>query len=95
MPMDENKILEELIVLLEKLSIPVKQDRGDFKGGLIRYHDETCFYINRKAEATAKINLILEELKRMDIPKALLSDELFTFLKENDIFSKKESVNVN
>lgn len=90
--MDENRILEELIVLLEKNSIPVKQDRGDFKGGLIRYHDEQIFYMNRKLETATKIKLILEELKNMNISKEHLSEELRHYLASNDLLSEKDSI---
>ena len=92
--MDENRILEELITLLEKNSIPVKQDRGDFKGGLIRYHDEQIFYMNRKLETATKIKLIFEELKNMNISKKHFSEELRQYLDSNDLFSEKNSVHV-
>jgi hypothetical protein len=79
---------------LEKLIIPVKQDRGNFKGGLVRYHDEKYFYINRKADISAKINLILEEIRQIDIPQSLISEELKKYLESNQITIKNDSQNV-
>jgi len=92
--MDENTILSELIVLLEKLIIPVKQDRGNFKGGLVRYHEEKYFYINRKAETSTKINLILEELRQIEIPQSMISEEMKDYLESNQVEVHNDSVDV-
>jgi hypothetical protein len=93
--MDESRILEELIRLLEHHAIPVKQDRGNFKGGLIRYHDEQVFYLNRKAETSTKINLILEELKYIDFSEEALSEGLRNYLEGRGLLSGKNSLQVN
>jgi len=92
--MDESRILEELIRLLEQHAIPVKQDRGNFKGGLIRYHDEQVFYLNRKTETAMKINLILEELKHMDISQENLSEDLRNYLDVRGLLSGNNSIHV-
>ncbi len=72
----EEKRLQQLIDLLEKLSIEVKYDRGFFRGGLVRYRDRLILYLNRKAETQSKIDLILEELKLIHIPEKYLTDDL-------------------
>lgn len=81
--MDQEIILEELLALLEKLNIAVKYDRGSFKGGLVRYHEQDYFYLNRKTEITAKINLILNELKQIDLPESILSERLKKMIFDN------------
>ncbi len=62
--MTQEQKLQKLIALLENNDIPVKSDRGNFKGGLVRYHDSYYFYLNRKLAPEAKINLIRRELER-------------------------------
>jgi hypothetical protein len=69
-------ILNELISLLNKLDIIVKYDRGNFKGGLVKYENSDFFYINRKAKTETKITTIVDELKNLDIPAKYLSKEL-------------------
>ncbi len=73
---EEEKILNELLELLEKLAIDVRYDRGHFKGGLVRYRDHLYLYLNRKAPTKNKIELIIEELKHIHIPESMLSEKL-------------------
>ena len=80
--MDQEKIFEELLQLLDKLSITVKYDRGNFQGGLVRYNDQNYFYMNRGAETAVKINIILTELKRLNIPEELLKPEIKNILSD-------------
>jgi hypothetical protein len=74
--MDNDKLFEELLQLLEKLSIQVRYDRGNFRGGLVKYHDADIFYINRKSDVDVKINTIINELKNIEIPEELISGEI-------------------
>ncbi len=69
-------MLLQLLEIIEKLSVTVKYDRGNFKGGLVRYHEDNIFYINRKADIDTKLQTIVNELKEMHIPESLISPEL-------------------
>ena len=77
-------ILNELISLLDKLSINVKYDRGNFQGGLVKYENNDFFYINRKAKTETKINTIIDELKNLNIPAKYISKELKPFFYDKD-----------
>jgi hypothetical protein len=74
--MDKEKLFTDLLALLEELSVTVKYDRGNFKGGLVRYREDSLYYVNRKADIDAKIQNIVNELKQIDFPRELLSDEI-------------------
>ena len=74
--MDKEQLLQQLLEIIEELSVTVKYDRGSFKGGLIRYHEDNIFYINRKADIDAKLQTIVTELKQVQIPESLVSPEL-------------------
>jgi len=74
--MEKEQLLNQLIELVEKLSVTVKYDRGNFMGGLFRYRDDNYFYINRKADLDVKIQTIVNELKQVQIPEELLSSEI-------------------
>ncbi len=80
-PEDERR-LNALIELLEKLSIRVKYARGYFHGGLVRYKDQLFLYLNRAAKARHKIEVIVNELKYIEIPTELLTPELQDILKQ-------------
>lgn len=62
--------------LIEKLSITIKYDRGNFRGGLVRYHENDLLYLNRKDNPETKIKTIVNELKQIEIPHHLLTDEI-------------------
>ncbi|MGD9487729.1 MAG: hypothetical protein AB7W47_06885 [Calditrichaceae bacterium] len=68
--------MQILVDYLNRLGITVKYDRGNFKGGLVRYHDDSCFYINRRIETSVKINLIIDELKQMQIADENIPPEI-------------------
>lgn len=74
--MEKEQLLEELVNLIEHLAITIKYDRGNFKGGLVRYHDDNLYYMNRKADTDEKIQTIINELKQVQIPEELLSEEI-------------------
>lgn len=78
--MSKEDELAELISLLEKLSVTVKYQSGNFRGGLVRYDNMNIFYLNRKADPQVKINNILSELKQMKIPEELMNDTIHKLL---------------
>ncbi len=80
----EQEILDQLLELLEKMSITVRYDRGFFKGGLVRYKDHLILYLNRKSETQNKIDLIIDELKNIKIPDEFLNDDLKSFFYNQD-----------
>ncbi len=62
--MDTQKVLQDLLRLLEELSIEVKYHRGNFRGGLVYYNGSKYFYLNRKDDTETQISLIASELKQ-------------------------------
>ena len=74
--MNKEQLLQQLLEIIETLSVTVKYDRGNFTGGLIRYHEDNIFYLNRKADIDTKLQTIVTELKQMPIPESLISPEL-------------------
>ncbi|MBD3224876.1 MAG: hypothetical protein GF313_09110 [Caldithrix sp.] len=79
--MEEEQILDELIKLMEKMSMIVKYDRGHFKGGMVRYKDQDFFYINRKTDKREQIRTIVNELKQITVPENLKTHSI------NEIFN--------
>ncbi len=73
------QLFDALIELIKKLGIDIKYDRGNFRGGLVKYEDNAYFYINRKEKIEAKINTIIDELKNMKIPPEYIKGNLKPF----------------
>ena len=74
--MDKEALFNQLLGLLEDLSVTVKYDRGNFTGGLFRYHEDNFFYVNRKEDIDHKLQTIINELKQLDIPQEMLSEDI-------------------
>lgn len=82
--MEQEKLLEELLQLLEKLNIIVRYNSGIFQGGLVKYNSQDYFYLNRKSEIEVKINTIAAELKQMTIPEELKTETIRNILDPGD-----------
>ena len=74
--MEQDKILQQLIEFIEELSITVKYDRGNFIGGVVRYHEDDYLYLNRKDDPETKIKTILSELQQLEIPIETITPEI-------------------
>ncbi len=61
--MDDIDKLESLEKLLSELSIDVRYEKGDFVGGIYRYHERKELVLNRALGTEQKILLIAKELK--------------------------------
>jgi hypothetical protein len=64
--MQTDEILKECESLLRQLSIGIKYGRGYFDGGLYRYRDQRCIYLNRANSEHYNIEILLSEIKKMD-----------------------------
>lgn len=78
----EEKLFNELLQLLNKMSIEVKYARGHFMGGLVRYRGQQFLYLNRAAKTQAKINVILNELQYIQIPWNEINQDLARYIKQ-------------
>ena len=77
-----DKQLQVLISFLENRDINVKSDRGNFKGGLVRYYNDRFMYLNRKLDTEAKIKLIIQEITDLNLDKDAFDDEILNIIKE-------------
>ena len=80
--MSIDKQLQLLVSFLESNDINVKSDRGNFKGGLVRYHHDRFMYLNRKLDTEGKIKLIIKEIQELNLNKDEFDDEVLSIIKE-------------
>ncbi|MFQ5865951.1 MAG: hypothetical protein ACE5IW_12055 [bacterium] len=61
--MTDEDILQGLERLLAELTIEVRYEKGDFRGGLYRYGDMEQMVINKELNIRQKINVLAKELR--------------------------------
>ena len=79
--MSNDQKLQKLITFLESKDITVKSDRGNFKGGLVRYYEDKYLYLNRKLDTNAKIKLIVKEIKEFNFDHNEMGDDILAIIK--------------
>jgi hypothetical protein len=79
---EKRQLLTEIEELLERVSIPVRQEKGDFKGGLCTFEDKTTFIINKRLTIDQKLRIAKSELKNLDLDGLYLRPQLRDFLEE-------------
>ena len=82
--MNDEQKLQKLISFLESKDITVKSDRGNFKGGLVRYYEDKYLYLNRKLDTNAKIVLILKEIKELNFAENEMEEDILALIKHDN-----------
>jgi len=81
--MTNDQKLQKLVSFLESKEITVKSDRGNFKGGLVRYYEDKYLYLNRKLDTNAKIAFILKEIKELNLDESEFEEDVLTIIKDD------------
>ena len=86
MKLNYEKQLQTLVSFLESIDINVKSDRGNFKGGLVRYRQDKFLYLNRKLDIETKIKLIINEINDLQLDKKNIEENVLEILiQHNDL----------
>lgn len=64
--MNTEEIIKEVENHLRRLSVEIKYGKGYFDGGLYRYRENRCIYLNRVNSEEFNLEILLTELKKMD-----------------------------
>ena len=78
--MNNDEIFAELQNLLKTYKIEIKYGRGYFEGGICRYKDNRYFYLNRAHDVTNHIDLIVAEIKKMNLENITCSPDVKSLL---------------
>ncbi len=78
------KLLSELEELLERLSIPLRYEKGDFRGGLCKLNEQTYFIVNKKLSLDQKLQILKSDLRLLDLQQIYLRPALREFLEQDD-----------
>ena len=79
---EKEKLLQELEELLNRLSIPLRQEKGPFKGGLCRLYNQRYFILNKSLPIETKLQIYRMELQQLDLQDVFLRPVVRQFLEE-------------
>jgi hypothetical protein len=74
--MNNETIFAELESIINQQGIEVKFGRGYFEGGICRYKDNRYLYLNRAKDVEHHINLMISEIKKMNLELDACSADL-------------------
>ena len=74
--MTQELILQGFESLIQNLSIDLRYERGDFKGGLCKIDDKNVLIVNNKLPIDKKINLMAVELNRLNLEQIYIRPAL-------------------
>ncbi|GAB4190559.1 MAG: hypothetical protein Kow00108_26050 [Calditrichia bacterium] len=80
---EEVAILKELEDVLTRLGIEFRYEKGFFKGGLCRIDNKQYFYLSKNVPFEQKLNVIVQQLKVMDLDDVYLKPKLRELLEES------------
>jgi len=64
--MKREKLYSELLALAEQLGIEVRDEKGDFSGGMCRVDDEKYIFLNKKSPVSAKNEIIARAIGKLE-----------------------------
>jgi len=80
--MRKELILQGFESLIENLSIGLRYEKGDFKGGLCKISDKRLLILNNKLTIEQKISIMAKELKNMNLEKIYIRPALREIIEE-------------
>jgi len=82
--MSEDHIFKQLEEVLKELSIEIKFRKGYFTSGLCRYREKIYLYLNRIDKVENYVDLILDELRKMDLEGIAIPEEIGELLSKSE-----------
>ncbi len=76
----KNQLFIEIEELLERISIPIRYEKGNFKGGICICKNQTMFIINKKLSVDQKLKIARSELKTLNLDELYIKPNLREFL---------------
>ncbi|HFE64267.1 MAG TPA: hypothetical protein ENK14_07630 [Caldithrix sp.] len=82
---EQQLLFDELCEAIRKLGIEVRLEAGNFTGGYCLVDGQALFYVNTRHSMDYKIDLLINQLRTMDLERIYLSPQLRTILEENEL----------
>lgn len=76
----KTQFLKELEELLERLSIQLRYEKGNFQGGLCIYDNKSCLILNKNHSVDQKLNILKNEMQHLNLEDFYIRPALREFL---------------
>lgn len=76
----KTQFLKELEELLEKLSIQLRYEKGNFQGGLCTYDNKSCLILNKNHTVDQRLNILRNEMQLLNLDEFFIRPALREFL---------------
>ena len=76
----KKQLFVEIEELLDRISIPIRYEKGNFKGGICICKNRTMFIINKKLSVDQKLKIARSELNILDLDELYIKPNLREFL---------------
>ncbi len=73
-------LLQEFEDLLEKLTIPLRYEKGNFKGGLCFFNEKTYFILNKNLSLDQKLQIFRDDLQYVNLEDLFIRPVIREFL---------------
>jgi len=90
--LNQEKLLSQLLSIAEQLGVEVKEEKGDFNGGLCRVDSDKIIYLNKKHETVKKVAVLLESLANQNLDDVYLLPAVREILDKHRDSESKESI---
>ncbi|MEJ2634242.1 MAG: hypothetical protein P8184_02990 [Calditrichia bacterium] len=82
---EQQLLFDELCEVLQKLGVEVRSELGQFNGGYCIIEGKDYFFLNKSLLIEQNIDILLEQLKSMELGNVYLSPKLRECLEDNQI----------
>ena len=83
--MTNELILQGLETLIQNLSIDLRYEKGDFKGGLCKIKNQAVIIINDKLPIDKKIKIMAKELKLLNLEQIYIRPALRKVIEQEQL----------
>lgn len=86
------EILGHLETLTENISVNLRYEKGDFKGGLCRVNDEKILIVNSRLSEDEKIKVVAKELSQLDLGNVYVLPAIREVIDEHAESAEEEEI---
>jgi len=82
--MKREKLYSELLALAEQLGIEVREEKGDFSGGMCRVDDDNYIFLNKISPVSAKNGIIARAIGKLEFDHLYILPAVRNFIEKHE-----------
>ena len=80
--MKREKLNSELLAAAEQLGIEVREEKGDFSGGMCRVDDDKYIILNKRSPVSVKNEIIARSIAKLEFGKLYILPAVRNFIEK-------------